>query len=100
LEGGLAPSATVMSWRGTDGGITAAKQGHNTIMMPASHCYLDHYQYLSPDEPLAIGGYLPLEKVYSYEPTPFELTPEEARHVLGAQGNVWTEYMKTPEHVE
>ena len=100
LEGGLAPNATVMSWRGTEGGIAAAKQGHNTIMTPNSYCYLDQKQYQSPDKPLAIGGYLPLEKVYSYDPTPIELTPEEAMHVLGAQGNVWTEYMKTPEHVE
>ena len=100
LEGGLAPNSTVMSWRGIEGGIAAAKQGHDVIMTPTSHCYLDYYQSESPGEPLAIGGYLPLEMVYSYEPTPSELTPEEAKHVLGAQGNVWTEYMKTPEYVE
>ena len=100
LEGGLAPNATVMSWRGIEGGIAAAKQGHDVIMTPTSHCYLDYYQSESPDEPLAIGGYLPLEKVYNYEPTPTELTSEEAKHVLGAQGNVWTEYMKTSDYVE
>ena len=100
LEGGLAPDATVMSWRGTEGGIAAAQQGHDVIMTPTSHCYFDYYQSDSPDEPLAIGGYLPLEKVYNYEPTPSELTTEEARHVLGTQGNVWTEYMKTPDYVE
>ncbi len=100
LEGGLAPNATVMSWRGIKGGIAAARQGHDVIMTPTSHCYLDYYQSDSPDEPLAIGGYLPLEKVYSYEPTPSELTAEEAKHVLGAQGNVWTEYMKTTDYVE
>lgn len=100
LEGGLAPNATVMSWRGVEGGIAAAKQGHDVIMTPTSHCYLDYYQSDAPDEPLAIGGYLPLEKVYSYEPTPAELSEEEAKHILGAQGNVWTEYMKTPAYVE
>ncbi len=100
LEGGLAPNATVMSWRGTKGGIEAAKQRHDVIMTPTSHCYLDYYQSDSPKEPLAIGGYLPLETVFSYEPTPTELTPEEAKHILGVQGNIWTEYMKTPEQVE
>lgn len=100
LEGGLAPNATVMSWRGIRGGIAAAKQGHKVIMTPTSHCYLDYYQDISPSEPLAIGGYLPLEKVYSYEPVPEELTPEEARFILGAQGNVWTEYIPTTEKVE
>ncbi len=100
LEGGLAPNATVMSWRGTEGGISAAKQGHDVIMTPTTYCYLDYYQSDSPKEPLAIGGYLPLEKVYNYEPTPAELTSEEAKHILGAQGNIWTEYMKTPEQVE
>ncbi len=100
LEGGLAPNATVMSWRGTEGGIAAAKQGHDAIMTPGSHCYFDHYQSKSDTEPLAIGGYITLEKLYSYDPVPDTLTPEEANHILGAQGNVWTEYMKTPEHVE
>ncbi|MDH3495346.1 MAG: family 20 glycosylhydrolase [Gemmatimonadota bacterium] len=100
LEGGLAPDATVMSWRGMVGGIAAARQGHDVIMTPSSHVYFDHYQGSPAFEPLAIGGYAPLEKVYAFEPMPAELTPEEARHVLGAQGNVWTEYIATPEHVE
>lgn len=100
LEGGLAPNATVMSWRGTEGGIAAARQGHKVIMTPTSHCYLDYYQTQNPSEPLAIGGFLPLEKVYSYEPVPEELTDQEARFIMGAQGNVWTEYMRTPKQVE
>lgn len=103
LEGGLAPNATVMSWRGIQGGIDAARQHHNVIMTPGSHCYFDHYQVdkdLQSKEPLAIGGYTSVEKVYSYEPTPKELSPELQKYVLGAQGNVWTEYMKTTQHVE
>jgi hexosaminidase len=100
LEGGLAPNATVMSWRGTNGAIEAAKQNHDVIMTPTSHCYFDYYQSENEDEPLAIGGFLPLEKVYSFNPIPDELTPEEAKHVLGAQGNIWTEYMPTEKHVE
>ena len=100
LEGGLAPQATVMSWRGTVGGIEAAKQGHDVIMTPTSHVYFDYYQGDPLYEPLAIGGYTPLEKVYEFEPVPDELSPEEAKHVLGAQGNVWTEYMKTTQYVE
>lgn len=94
LEGGLAPNATVMSWRGEAGGITAAKMGHNVIMSPTSHCYFDYYQAKPEDnEPLAIGGYLPLEKVYSYDPVPDTLTEKESRYILGAQANVWTEYI-------
>jgi hexosaminidase len=100
LEGGLAPEATVMSWRGTAGGIAAAQQGHDAIMTPGSHLYFDHYQGDAAFEPLAIGGFTPLEKVYAYEPVPDTLTPDEARHILGAQANVWTEYLKTPEAVE
>ncbi|MBK6932070.1 MAG: family 20 glycosylhydrolase [Saprospirales bacterium] len=100
LEGGLAPTATVMSWRGAEGGIAAAKAGHDAIMTPGSHCYFDYYQSNPANEPLAIGGLLTLERVYSYEPIPTELPEAEARHILGAQGNVWTEYMDTPEHVE
>lgn len=101
LEGGLAPNATVMSWRGTEGGIAAARQGHDVIMTPTSHCYLDYYQSSSSNEPLAIGGFLPLKKVYNYEPTPTDsLTAEQEKHILGTQGNVWTEYMKTSAHVE
>ncbi len=100
LEGGLAPEATVMSWRGTEGGIAAAKEHHDVIMTPTSHCYLDYYQGDRETEPLAIGGFLPLNTVYSYEPVPEVLTEEEAKFILGTQGNVWTEYMKTPENVE
>jgi hexosaminidase len=100
LEGGLAPNATVMSWRGTSGAVEAAKQKHNVILTPGSHCYFDHYQSDNENEPLAIGGFLPLEKVYSFNPIPEELTKEESKYVLGAQGNVWTEYMQTPEKVE
>jgi hexosaminidase len=100
LEGGLAPEATVMSWRGIQGGIEAAQQGHDVIMTPTSHAYLDYYQGDPDVEPIAIGGFLPLERVYSFEPIPDELTAEQAKHVLGAQVNVWTEFMKTPEKVE
>jgi hexosaminidase len=100
LEGGLAPEATVMSWRGVVGGIEAARLGHDVIMTPYSHVYFDYYQGDPTFEPLAIGGYTSLEKVYAFEPVPQELTADEARHVLGAQGNVWTEYMKTPGQVE
>ena len=100
LEGGLAPNATVMSWRGFDGAIEAAKQHHNVILTPGSHCYFDHYQSENKDEPIAIGGFLPLEKVYSLNPIPEELTEEEAKYVLGAQGNVWTEYMSNSKKVE
>jgi hexosaminidase len=100
LEGGLAPNATVMSWRGEEGGIAAAKQNHDVIMTPSSWVYFDYAQDTSATEPLSIGHYLPLSKVYQYEPVPPQLTPEEAKRVLGVQANVWTEYMKTPEHVE
>lgn len=100
LEGGLAPEATVMSWRGVDGGIEAARQGHDVIMCPTSHCYFDYYQADPDFEPLAIGGFTTLRKVYSFEPIPPILTAEEAKHILGAQGNVWTEYIAKPEHVE
>ena len=100
LEGGLAPDATVMSWRGTDGGIEAARLGHDVIMSPTSHVYFDYYQGDPDTEPLAIGGFTTLSHVYSFEPIPDVLTDAQARHVLGAQANVWTEYMKTPEHVE
>jgi hexosaminidase len=100
LEGGLAPNATVMSWRGEEGGIKAAKMGNKVIMTPGSHCYFDHYQGDPSIEPLAIGGYTTLAKVYSYEPVPDTLTTEEAKYILGAQANVWTEYMPNPEQVE
>ncbi len=100
LEGGIAPNATVMSWRGEKGGILAAKAGHDVIMTPTDYLYFDYGQGDTKYEPLNIGGYVTLEKVYSYNPQPKELTPEEAKHILGAQGNVWTEYLKKPESVE
>ncbi|HSE28445.1 MAG TPA: family 20 glycosylhydrolase [Gemmatimonadales bacterium] len=100
LEGGLPPGATVMSWRGVAGGIEAARQGHDVVMTPTSHLYLDYYQGDPAQEPLANGGLVPLERVYAYEPVPAELDAAAARHVLGAQGNVWTEYLTSPEAVE
>jgi hexosaminidase len=99
LEGGLAPNAIVMSRRGEEGGIDAAKQHHDVIMTPGSYCYFDHAQNKNEDS-VTIGGYLPLEKVYSYEPVPAALDQTGAKYVLGAQANVWTEYMKTPLKVE
>ena len=101
LEGGLAPSATVMSWRGTKGGVEAAKAGHNVIMCPTSHCYFDYYQ-TEKDETnkTAFDGYIPLEKVYSFNPVPKELSNKEAKHILGGQGNLWTEFVKTPERAQ
>ncbi len=99
LEGGLAPNAAVMSWRGEEGGIEAAKQNHDVVMTPGSHCYLDHSQSKNEDS-VTIGGYLPLEKVYSYEPIPAALNVAQAKHILGAQGNVWTEYIKNTSKVE
>src|SRR5208283_626757 len=98
LEGGLAPKATVMSWRGIEGGIIAAKAGHDVIMTPTDNCYLDYYQ-AKQGEPRAIGGYLPLEKVYAYEPLPRELPPDKAKHILGAGGNLWTEFVPNYAHV-
>ncbi|MBA4851110.1 family 20 glycosylhydrolase [Emticicia sp. BO119] len=100
LEGGISPNATIMSWRGVEGGIAAAQQNHDAIMTPTGFCYLDYYQSDPSTEPLAIGGYLPLEKVYSYDPTPKALTPEQAKHILGIQANLWTEYIQTPDQVE
>lgn len=101
LEGGLAEGATVMSWRGEAGGIAAAKQNHDVVMTPNSYLYFDYYQSLDKaNEPLAIGGYLPLQRVYSYEPMPEELTAEEARHIIGVQANIWTEYMPTFKHMQ
>lgn len=101
LEGGLAPNATVMSWRGEEGGIEAAKQGHDVIMTPTDYCYFDYYQAEDKDsEPLAIGGYLPVEKVYSYNPLPEELTSEQHEHILGTQANVWTEYIPDMDKLE
>ena len=100
LEGGLAPEATVMSWRGTEGGIAAAREGHDVIMTPNTYMYLDHYQCEPEGEPLAIGGYSPLEEVYSYDPMPAELSTEEHKYILGVQGNLWSEYLTTPEYME
>ncbi len=101
LEGGLAPGATVMSWRGEQGGITAAIAGHDVVMAPNHYTYLDYYQSEDRErEPLAIGGFLPLEKVYQYEPVPPAIPPERASHVLGAQAQLWTEYMPDPQRVE
>ncbi len=100
LEGGLAPNATVMSWRGIKGGIAAAKQGHDVVMCPNDDLYFDHYQADPEKEPLALGGMTPLEDTYRYEPVPDELTQDEAAHVLGTQGCLWTEYIPTPEHAE
>ena len=100
LEGGLAPSATVMSWRGEQGGITAAKAGHDVVMTPGEFCYLDAYQDAPVSQPEAIGGYLTLEKVYSYNPVPAELSSEQRRFIKGVQANVWTEYIPTAEHAE
>ncbi|MFM6946273.1 MAG: beta-N-acetylhexosaminidase [Flavobacteriales bacterium] len=93
LEGGLSPNATVMSWRGYDGGISAAKLGHDVVMCPGSHCYFDHYQGKGSDEPLAIGGFTSLDKVLSFEPIPPSMDAAQAAYVLGAQGNLWTEYI-------
>lgn len=101
LEGGLAPNAAVMSWRGTEGGIAAAKQKHNVVMTPGRPCYFDHYQNNNKSaEPLAIGGFNPLDSVYNYNPTPKILNEQEAQFIMGAQGNVWTEYILNEKQVE
>ena len=101
LEGELAPNATVMSWRGMEGGIQAAQMGHDVIMTPTTYCYFDYYQASNTDEePFGIGGYVPIELVYSFEPAPDRLTEEQKKHILGPQANLWTEYIKDPEHVE
>ena len=100
LKGGLAPNATVMSWRGEEGGIAAVTSGHRAVMTPGSHCYLDSYQDAPYSQPEAIGGYLPLKKVYAYNPVAASLSAEQAKLVYGAQVNLFTEYVPTPEHVE
>jgi hexosaminidase len=100
LEGGLAPEATVMSWRGVEGGIEAAKQGHDVIMSPIKYLYLFFYQCEPAGQPLAYGGYLPLENVYSFDPQFAELNAEEQKHILGLQGNLWAEYIPTPQNME
>jgi len=100
LEGGLAPNATVMSWRGTAGGIAAAKLGHNVVMTPGNIVYFDQAQGNSIQEPLTINGYSPLQKVYAYNPTPSNLTPQQQQRIIGVQATAWTEYMATPQKVE
>jgi hexosaminidase len=99
LEGGLAPNAVVMSWRGEQGGIDAAKQNHDVIMTPGGYCYFDHAQAKNEDS-LTIGGYLPVKQTYSYEPIPKDFNETEAKHILGAQGNLWTEYVPNTKKVE
>ena len=100
LEGGLAPNATVMSWRGEEGGRAAAAAGHKVVMSPHAYCYIDAPQDAPPTQPEAIGGYLPLEKVYSYDPTPKEMPEDVAQYILGVQGNLWAEFIPTDEHYE
>ena len=100
LEGGLAPNAAVMSWRGQEGGVAAARQHHPVVMTPGEFAYFDHYQGDPALEPLAFGGYLPLSKVYAFEPTPPELTAAERPYILGGQANLWTEYIPTTQQVE
>ena len=100
LQGGLAPGAAVMSWQGEEGGIAAARAGHDVVMAPEGYVYLDHAQAKGPQEPVSIGGYTPIEKVYSYDPIPKALTPAEAVHVLGAQAQLWTEYIPNGRHLE
>ena len=100
LEGGLAPNATVMSWRGVEGGLKAIEGGHRAIMTPGAYCYFDSYQDAPHTQSEAIGGYLPLKKVYSYDPIPETFTPEQAKLMYGVQANLWAEYIPTPEHLE
>jgi hexosaminidase len=100
LEGGLTPNAAVMSWRGFDGGTEAAKLNHYVVMSPGSHCYFDHYQSKNASEPLAIGGYTSLEKVYDFNPIPGDLSADEAAYILGAQANLWTEYIPDLKQLE
>lgn len=100
LEGGLSPGATVMSWRGESGGIKAAQMHHDVIMTPGAYLYFDSYQSDPRFQPEASGGYVPIEKVYSYNPVPKELATDEQKYILGAQANLWTEYVNTPEHAE
>lgn len=89
-----------MSWRGEEGAVLAAQQKHYAIMTPGSHCYFDYYQGAPQLEPLAIGGFVPLDKVYGFNPIPASLSPEQANYILGAQANIWTEYINFPEQVE
>ena len=100
LEGGLTPGAAVMSWRGVEGGIAAAEAGHDVVMSPTTHCYFDYAQAKGPGEPECIGGFIPLAKVYAFEPMPPRLPVDKRRHILGTQGNLWGEFMWTPKDVE
>jgi hexosaminidase len=100
LEGGLTPGAAVMSWRGIQGGMAAAQAGHDVVMSPTTHCYLDYAQAKGAGEPESIGGFVPLETVYAFEPVPPGLPAEKQRHILGAQGNLWGEYFWTPKDVD
>ena len=101
LEGEVAPNATIMSWRGVAGGLRAARMGHDAIMTPNTYFYIDYYQSMDiKNEPFGIGGYLPVERCYSYEPYADEMTDEEKAHILGVQANMWTEYVADPEHLE
>ncbi len=100
LDGGVSESATIMSWRGVEGGIAAAQKGNYAVMTPGEYCYFDHCQSKNLNEPICIGGFLPIEKVYQYEPVPSVLSAEHSKYILGAQANVWTEYLTTPEQVE
>ncbi len=100
LQGGVAPNATVMSWRGEQGGLQAVRSGHRAIMSPGEYCYLDGYQDAPASQPEAIGGYLPLQKVYSYNPVPDSLSASEKKLFYGVQGNLWTEYIPTAQHAE
>ncbi|MCE3295194.1 MAG: hypothetical protein K0R65_908 [Crocinitomicaceae bacterium] len=100
LEGGLSPNASVMSWRGFEGGIEAVKQGHAVVMSPGSHCYFDHYQSSHPNEPIAFGGFTPIEKVYAFDPVPPGLSEQESELILGAQANLWTEYIPDMKQLE
>ena len=100
LEGGIAPNATIMSWRGEKGGLEAVRQGHDAIMTPNTYFYLDYYQAADiENEPFGIGGYLPVEKCYSYEPYPAEMSEEETKHIIGVQANMWTEYISEVDHL-
>ena len=106
LEGGLSENAMIMSWRGEEGGVAAARQHHEAVMTPGGWCYFDHYQLRNKNpqdqniQPLGIGGYLPLSKVYGYDPVPKELSAEEAKYIVGVQCNLWSEYLVSPQHVE
>ncbi|MGV3631474.1 MAG: beta-N-acetylhexosaminidase [Bacteroidota bacterium] len=100
LEGGLSPNAAVMSWRGFEGGIEAVKQGHAVVMSPGSHCYFDHYQSSAPGQPIAFGGFTPIEKVYEFTPVPPGLTEEQSKLILGGQANLWTEYIPNMKQLE